>query len=151
MLEANSTSDKLIWPYSLNGDYQVKKAYEILTHTEQQPPYPHQSRIWKKLWKIKLPQKILSVAWKILHHAIPVKFELNRRGIHCDVACNLCTNDSNETMDHIFLQCEFARAVWFGADINIRAITEAGIPFHKWIHDLLLHHKELPNNTPHYT
>jgi hypothetical protein len=31
MIEANSTSDKLIWPYSLDGDYQVKKAYEILT------------------------------------------------------------------------------------------------------------------------
>ena len=31
MIEANSTSDKLIWPYSLDGDYQGKKAYEILT------------------------------------------------------------------------------------------------------------------------
>lgn len=31
MIEANSTSDKLIWPYSLDGDYQGKNAYEILT------------------------------------------------------------------------------------------------------------------------
>jgi hypothetical protein len=66
------------------------------------------------------------------------------------LSCNLCTNDSIETIDHIFLHCELARAVWFGADINIRTITEAGIPVHKWIHDLLLHHKESNNKTPHF-
>jgi hypothetical protein len=117
----------------------------IVAATSLTIPIPKFGRSFGKLNSTK---KILNFAWKILHLAIPVKSELNRRGMHCDVACNLCNNDNIETMNYIFLQCEFARAVWFGADINIRAILEARIPFHKWIHDLLLHHNESPSNTP---
>ena len=91
----------------------MKKAYEILTQTTNDsrpptnitpPPFlettmenqtssenPH-PLFWKQLWKIKLPQKILTFAWKILHYALPVKAELNRRGAHCAMACLLCNN-----------------------------------------------------------
>ena len=34
VVETNAAPDKLIWPHSLNGEYQVKKAYEILTHND---------------------------------------------------------------------------------------------------------------------
>jgi hypothetical protein len=57
--------------------------------TSSENPHPP---FWKQLWKIKLPQKILTFTWKILHYALPVKAELNRRGVHCAMACLLCNN-----------------------------------------------------------
>ena len=40
VVETNAILDKLIWRHSLNGDQQVKKAYEILTQTtnDSRPP-----------------------------------------------------------------------------------------------------------------
>jgi hypothetical protein len=64
VVETNAAPDKLIWPHSLNGEYQVKKAYEILTHNDNVsgPPSTNNTHptVWKHLWKIKLPQKILT-------------------------------------------------------------------------------------------
>uniref|UniRef100_A0A2N9EZ18 Reverse transcriptase zinc-binding domain-containing protein n=1 Tax=Fagus sylvatica TaxID=28930 RepID=A0A2N9EZ18_FAGSY len=83
---------------------------------------------------------------KSLHHALPVKTELNKRGVHCAMSCILC-NNTNETQDHLFLHCDLARGVWFGADFFIRNLTEAEITVDNWIKDLLQHHNESSNNT----
>jgi hypothetical protein len=145
VVESNDTPDKLIWPYSLNGEYQVQKAYEILTHhacANGPPSSIHtQPNIWKLLWKLKLPHKILTFTWKLLHHAIPVKAELNRTGVHCAMNCLMC-NNACETQDHIFLYCDLARAVWFGADIPITHITQADITMDSWVKDLIKQHND---------
>ena len=77
VVETNAAPDKLIWPHSLNRDYQVKKVYEILTHNDNVSELSSSNNthlpVWKHLWKIKLPQKILTFTWKILNHALPVK------------------------------------------------------------------------------
>uniref|UniRef100_A0A2N9GQ04 Reverse transcriptase zinc-binding domain-containing protein n=1 Tax=Fagus sylvatica TaxID=28930 RepID=A0A2N9GQ04_FAGSY len=62
------------------------------------------------------------------------------------MSCILC-NNTNETQDHLFLHCDLARAVWFGADIFIRNLTKAEITVDNWIKDLLQHHNESSNNT----
>jgi hypothetical protein len=127
----------------------VKKAYEILTHNPNvsRPPSAINTHpnVWKHLWKIKLPQKILTFTWKILNHAIPVKAELNRRGVHCDMACLLC-NNAIETQDHLFLHCDLARAVWFGAEIPILHLTQAAITVDIWVKDLLKQHTASQND-----
>ena len=119
------------------------KAYGILTHhasTTGPPPSIHnQPNIWKLLWKLKLPHKILTFTWKLLHQAIPVKAEINRRGVHCAMTCLMC-NNACETQDHIFLYCDLARAVWFGADIPIRHLTQADITVDSWVKDLIKQH-----------
>ena len=51
--------DKIIWPFSTNGNFQVKKAYSILLN-ENLPSHPNPPAIppkaWKTLWKFPLPQ-----------------------------------------------------------------------------------------------
>lgn len=136
-----TTQDKIIWPHSSNGDYIVRKTYELLhqgTNTTH-PNQTSQSRLWKVLWKLKLPHKIITFTWKLLYHALPVKTELVKRGIHCDPTCCLCNSD-NESLNHLFLHCTFAIAVWLGADINIRIPIERMIPVQTWIHELAKMH-----------
>ena len=127
----------------------MQKAYEILTHHANVfgPPLSinTQPTIWKLLWKIKLPHKILTFTWKILHHAIPVKAELNCRGVHCAMNCLMC-NNAIETQDHLFLHCDLARVVWFGANIPIIHLIQAAFIVDSWVKDLLKQHNASDNN-----
>ncbi|XP_071712667.1 uncharacterized protein [Rutidosis leptorrhynchoides] len=59
-----------------------------------------------------LPQKIGLFIWRVRLNRIPDRFELDKRGIDIDsLRCPVCDN-GNETIDHIFLRCSFAKDVW---------------------------------------
>jgi hypothetical protein len=151
VVENNAAPDKLVWPHSLNGEYQVRKAYEILTQQDTasrlHPSSNSQTNIWKLLWKTKLPHKILTFTWKLLHHALPTKAELNSRGVHCAMNCIMC-NTAIETQEHLFLHCDLSRAVWFGADIPILHLTQAAVTVDSWVKDLLKQSNTLETTNP---
>ncbi|XP_071738994.1 uncharacterized protein [Rutidosis leptorrhynchoides] len=59
-----------------------------------------------------LPQKIGILTWRVKKRRIPVRVELDNRGVDLDsVRCPVCNNDL-ETVDHIFLHCNFAKDLW---------------------------------------
>ena len=151
VVENNAAPDKLIWPHSLNGEYQVRKAYEILTQQDTtsrlHPSSNNQTTIWKLLWKTKLPHKILTFTWKLLHHAFPTKAELNSRGVHCAMNCIMC-NTAIETQGHLFLHCDLSRAVWFGDNIPILHLTQVAVTVDSWVKDLLKQSNTLDNTNP---
>ena len=94
------------------------------------------SKTWKNLWRLKLPNKLITFTWKLIHKALPIKAELIRREIHCDVACSLC-NTQDETFNHLFLHCPFSRAVWLGVGINTSPLLEVATNVEKWISKFL--------------
>ena len=63
--------------------------------------------------------KITTFIWKLLHDSLPVLTNLIRRGIQKTSRCLIC-DEGEETMSHMFLQCPFARAVWYGSSLGIR-------------------------------
>ncbi len=107
-IQPHASSDLIIWPCSPTGEYQVKRAYTLLHQSQKyhssttRPATNFSSKIWTTLWKSKLPNKLRTFTWKILHRALPVKTKLNNKGIHCDPACILC-NAQEESLNHIFL------------------------------------------------
>ena len=112
----------------MTGEYQVKKAYDLLHKLQTQDNNTHHNvgihaSLWKILWKLKLPHKILTFTWKILHHALPVRLELHRRGIHYKAICGLCSNE-DETMNHLLLLYNYARAIWLGMGLNTSNLIE---------------------------
>jgi hypothetical protein len=94
------------------------------------------SKTWKNLWRLKLPNKLITFTWKLIHKALPIKAELIRREIHCDVACSLC-NTQDETFNHLFLHCPFSRAVWLGVGINTSPLLEVATNVETWISKFL--------------
>jgi hypothetical protein len=61
----------------------------------------------KYLWKIKVPLKIRIFMWFLYRKMILTKDNLAKRGW---TGCTKCVfYDSQETIDHLFLSCSFAR------------------------------------------
>ena len=83
IFKTNSMQDKLLWRFSRNGDYQVKKAYELLTRDALSQSRHFQANMgwWRSFWKIKVPLKINTFIWKLLHNCLPTFLNLHARGI----------------------------------------------------------------------
>lgn len=66
--------DKLVWKHSTTGEYKVKKAYDLLSGTPHRSAVP--KAVWSTIWKLKLPMKIFTFNWKLLHNGLPSEINL---------------------------------------------------------------------------
>ena len=130
--------DKLLWRFSKNGDYQVKKAYELLTRDASIHSRYLQANMgwWRTFWKIKVPLKISTFIWKLLHNCLPTLLNLHARGISSTKLCPLC-NEEEESHTHLVLHCPFARAYWHGSIPAIHTSEFTNISVQHWLKQLL--------------
>ena len=78
--------DKVLWKHSISGEFPVNKAYE-LPHKNFMADNPTGTRqldihssVLSVLWKVKLPLKILTFIWKLLHDCIfPLKLPISTK------------------------------------------------------------------------
>ncbi|KAL0428060.1 UNVERIFIED_CONTAM: hypothetical protein Slati_2980800, partial [Sesamum latifolium] len=66
---------------------------------------------WNFLWRVKVPLKVILLAWRACQEAIPVCCNLRRRGLDIASLCIRCGQES-EDMLHVLLRCSFSRQVW---------------------------------------
>jgi hypothetical protein len=63
-----------------------------------------QAKEWKSIWSVQAPNKMA-------HDCLPTGFQLQRRHMPADEACVFC--NKSELVEHLFLMCPFAHAVWY--------------------------------------
>ncbi|KAF9625939.1 hypothetical protein IFM89_027807 [Coptis chinensis] len=103
------------WPNKF-GEYDVKSAYNLMHN--YCVPSREKLHLFTKIWKLNLPQKIRFFMWQFTHQLLPTADLLCDRGFHVDTVCSLCLA-AEESPQHIFLQCPFARAVWLGLGLSV--------------------------------
>ena len=81
-----------------------------------QPDIPVDSANNNKLWKMKIPLKTKVFAWYLRRGVILTKDNLAKRNWHGSKQCVFCHHD--ETIKHLFFQCEFARSIWSAIQIG---------------------------------
>ena len=129
--------DKLIWKHSNSGDYKVKKAYQLLlkeqypTSTQNHRYFGIENEVWERIWKVKIPLKILNFIWKLLHGSLLVLEVLVNRGI--TVSSVFYAMRRRNLLIISFFKCQFARAVWYGSNLKIRTSDSFNLSISQWV------------------
>lgn len=80
------------------------------------------------IWRLKVPPKLCHFVWKGCWNFLPVRTNLQRRGICLETSCPLCEGEV-ETQVHIFFRCPFARVFWFGSPLQLDVAMVVGEDF----------------------
>jgi hypothetical protein len=65
---------------------------------------------WKKLWKVRVPIKLLIFAWRLARASLPTGELREKRHMSTTTICSAC-NAFSDTWRHSFLDCNMARVV----------------------------------------
>ncbi|KAJ9535108.1 hypothetical protein OSB04_un001812 [Centaurea solstitialis] len=103
-----SGQDFWTWDLGKNGVFSVKQMTKFLQNSSDSEEDDSVCCVWNPL----IPNKINIFIWRFLKEAIPVRFNLSKKGISVQsMDCILCGKDV-ETMDHCFFSCPISNALW---------------------------------------
>ena len=91
-----------------SGTYTTAEGYAAILEVPWVPPNPGP---WKALWKFASIPKIDIFIWTLLHNSILTGEKLKSKGWEGPSRCPLC-NQAEETIEHLFITCEFTKEVW---------------------------------------
>ncbi|XP_056691844.1 uncharacterized protein [Spinacia oleracea] len=139
-LPSESVPDRLYWSNNNGGKFTVKTSYAFLQEQiidRETILGFRQNRFvpfFKLLWALKILPKWKLLIWKIMVDGIPVKANLDRRGIMLNVNCDLC-NDVCEDAQHMFRLCNLAQDPFISEDgkDSDRVVTFIGILWALWV------------------
>ncbi|KAF7822992.1 ribonuclease H [Senna tora] len=135
-LSVTGVHDKLIWNTSTDGQYKVRDGYKwLLSRNSNGGIGSLHSEVWKTIWSLKLPYRIVMFMWRVLNDNLPANATLVKHHMPLDDVCHACTQQG-ETLRHILLDCDFARAVWFGTHLGYK-IVRAHCSLLEWFTDIL--------------
>jgi hypothetical protein len=122
-LTNTNSEDFISWYGTKDGNYTVKSGYQAIigwkdSNTTNSSSHSIADTRWKKLWSLDVPPKQNHLTWCILNNALPVKENLLYKGNNCAPLYSYC-NTKIESMNHIFLECDWARQAWFACPLTI--------------------------------
>ncbi|XP_074267263.1 uncharacterized protein LOC141590586 [Silene latifolia] len=88
-----------------------------------------------KLWKLPISSKLKVFLWKFMANALPVGSEFLKQNLNWRSSCSLCDGLSPcvESISHLFRDCSFAKALWFGCPLGIRITGGVDIDVRVWV------------------
>ncbi|XP_075653903.1 uncharacterized protein LOC142624260 [Castanea sativa] len=123
-LSRHKPQDRMIWTYTPKGYFTVNSAYKVaisMTRTLALVETSHdteQTRFWRQLWNLHVPNKIKLFAWKACKKILPTKTNLYHRGVIDDPTCEACAR-APKTVRHLFWECTITKDVWNLSDIPL--------------------------------
>ena len=81
-LSHRQVSDSMVWLHNRKGVFSVRSRYYIARRVMRKEDWAKSSRgpsglqIWKKLWKLQVPNKIKVFGWRACHEILPTRVNL---------------------------------------------------------------------------
>ncbi|XP_060965568.1 uncharacterized protein LOC133034491 [Cannabis sativa] len=117
-LSVNLESDSWFWNKDPTGFFTIKSAYSHLQSVNGSWNSSMEEDVWKMLWKIKAPPKILHFVWKALSGCLPTRTQFHSKHVPVDLHCVFC-NFTEESIFHVLVQCSFAHSCWLRSALGV--------------------------------
>ena len=102
--------DEWVWMADSSGHFSAKSAYNVMRGDSSEGA---EDIVFEELWKIKVPNKILVFAWRLLRDRLPTRRNLHRRQVELnDRTCLFCSSMEEDT-GHLFFLCSKINPVWW--------------------------------------
>lgn len=100
----------MCWKFEPKGVYLIKSVYRSLRVIISDMGVAA-SQLWSKLWKCRIPSKVINFGWRLIWQVLYCLDTLRRQHVE-DVSssCPMC-HDGEKTLISLFLQCSFVRSV----------------------------------------
>ncbi|XP_030497467.2 uncharacterized protein LOC115713122 [Cannabis sativa] len=89
-------------------------------------------RKWNTMWGAKIHNRLKMLWWKILANCLPTKEKLSSTIPIHDTICAFCST-SVENSFHLFWECNYVRAIWFGCCWSLRADVTSVSNWDSWL------------------
>ncbi|CAL1355748.1 unnamed protein product [Linum trigynum] len=99
--------DTLFWHPTSDGRFSTKSAFHLL----QVQTDNGQSKTWKEIWKLEVPERVRCFMWLVAHNRISSNEQRAKRHISVTSGCFRCENQVESTL-HILRDCPPAAFVW---------------------------------------
>ena len=110
-LTDEASDDTLYWCKENSGEYSVKSAYRMLQVQKGRWQISDNGSLWRKVWQIKGPPKVLNMIWRALAQCLPTLSALHGKHVPVNRMCQVC-NGEEETTLHALVKCPFAAQCW---------------------------------------
>lgn len=131
--------DEVCWKLTADGSFSIKSAYD-----SQLQDYQGDSRIWRVIWQLKCPSKMLIFLWKIMYEALPTWRFFERRNLMDTSLCFRCGRAVEDIL-HALRDCASSRKVWLSFDIPLRYNSFFSNSLHDWLIENLMARDTLCN------
>ncbi|XP_074297714.1 uncharacterized protein LOC141628473 [Silene latifolia] len=139
------SNDSFYLKFSKHGAFTVKSGYYVaaMALTNGPTSTADLSRMSttivvfcrSKLWKLPISNKLKVFLWKFMANALPVGSEFLKRKMNWRSSCTLCDGSTPcvESISHLFRDCSFAKALWFGCPLGLRITGGVDIDVRVWV------------------
>ncbi|GKB80764.1 reverse transcriptase domain, reverse transcriptase zinc-binding domain protein [Tanacetum coccineum] len=105
---SNNCKDRWKWLLQEDGDFTVKGLSKMIEEKTLRIENDGQETLWNKC----VPKKVNIFVWRALKGRLPVREELDKRGVDLDSILCLCCASAVDSCNHSLVICNFARSVW---------------------------------------
>ena len=103
---SDDRADRLCWKWTADKTFSTASAYQAFFIGQ------HPVEGARLLRKARAPPKCKFFIWLVLHDRCWTAARRRRHGLQDDDSCALC-EQSQETIDHLLINCPFSRELWF--------------------------------------
>lgn len=94
------------WQLTHHGQFTTRSAYQQLLD----PPVHPLRNIWKRIWKLKTPERVCIFLWRCMHKKLPT-MHVTKKWESGSGLCLIC-NQEEEDVAHALRDCRNASLLW---------------------------------------
>lgn len=127
-LMVENAEDKFMINNEEDGSFSVKNMYVKL----MQEGVVDGNNIWNHIWSMKVPKRVRSFIWTLMHDMLPTNFRVSMWGLG-SASCSLCDNICESSL-HLLCDYNFACRVWDNKVPNNIKQAIFGTNLQDWMH-----------------